>query len=33
MSYPDVLMASVAGLLPVGVSVVSARAARRRIRA
>src|SRR3954452_9985469 len=32
MSYPDVLMASVAGLLFVGVGVVSARAARRRMR-
>src|SRR4051812_6662298 len=31
-SYPDVLMASVAGLLLVGVGVVSARAARRRMR-
>ncbi|MFL6162526.1 MAG: ferric reductase-like transmembrane domain-containing protein [Jatrophihabitantaceae bacterium] len=32
LSYPDVLMASVAGLLLVGVGVVSARAARRRLR-
>ena len=32
VSYPDVLMASVAGLLLVGVGVVSARAARRRMR-
>ena len=32
MSYPDVLMASVGGLLLVGVGVVSARAARRRMR-
>ena len=32
LSYPDVLMASVAGLLLVGVGVVSARAARRRMR-
>ena len=32
MSYPDVLMATVAGLLLVGVGVVSARAARRRMR-
>jgi ferredoxin-NADP reductase/DMSO/TMAO reductase YedYZ heme-binding membrane subunit len=31
-SYPDVLMASVAGLLLVGVGAVSARAARRRMR-
>ncbi len=31
-SYPDVLMATVAGLLLVGVGVVSARAARRRMR-
>jgi predicted ferric reductase len=31
-SYPDVLMASVAGLLLVGVGIVSARAARRRMR-
>ena len=31
-SYPDVLMASIAGLLLVGVGVVSARAARRRMR-
>jgi predicted ferric reductase len=31
MSYPDVLMASVAGLLFVGVGAVSARAARRRL--
>src|SRR3954452_5987873 len=32
MSYPDVLMATVGGLLLVGVGVVSARAARRRMR-
>src|SRR3954451_11483959 len=32
LSYPDVLMATVAGLLLVGVGVVSARAARRRMR-
>jgi predicted ferric reductase len=32
MSYPDVLMATVAGLLLVGVGAVSARAARRRLR-
>lgn len=32
MSYPDVLMATVAGLLMVGVGIVSARAARRRMR-
>jgi predicted ferric reductase len=32
MSYPDVLMASVAGLLLVGVGISSARAARRRMR-
>ncbi|MDQ1740462.1 MAG: hypothetical protein QOE53_2114 [Pseudonocardiales bacterium] len=32
MSYPDVLMATVAGLLLVGVGAVSARAARRRMR-
>jgi predicted ferric reductase len=32
VSYPDVLMASVAGLLFVGVGIVSARAARRRMR-
>src|SRR4051812_18195576 len=32
LSYPDVLMATVAGLLLVGVGVVSARAARRRLR-
>ncbi|MDQ6874156.1 MAG: ferredoxin reductase family protein [Actinomycetota bacterium] len=32
MSYPDVLAASVAGLLLVGVGVTSARAARRRLR-
>src|SRR3954454_3595735 len=32
MSYPDVLMASVAGLLLVGVGVVSMRAARKRMR-
>src|SRR3954468_19440470 len=32
LSYPDVLMASVAGLLLVGVGLVSARAARRRLR-
>src|SRR3954451_16310935 len=32
VSYPDVLMATVAGLLLVGVGVVSARAARRRLR-
>ena len=32
LSYPDVLMASVAGLLLVGVGVTSARAARRRLR-
>jgi len=32
VSYPDVLMATVAGLLLVGVGVVSARAARRRMR-
>src|SRR3954452_10697177 len=32
MSYPDVLMATVAGLLLVGVGIVSARAARRRMR-
>jgi len=32
LSYPDVLMASVAGLLLVGVGAVSARAARRRMR-
>jgi predicted ferric reductase len=32
LSYPDVLMASVAGLLLVGVGIVSARAARRRMR-
>jgi len=32
ISYPDVLMASVAGLLLVGVGAVSARAARRRLR-
>jgi ferredoxin-NADP reductase len=32
VSYPDVLMASVAGLLLVGVGIVSARAARRRMR-
>lgn len=32
MSYPDVLMATVAGLLLVAVGVVSARAARRRMR-
>jgi predicted ferric reductase len=32
ISYPDVLMATVAGLLLVGVGVVSARAARRRLR-
>jgi predicted ferric reductase len=32
LSYPDVMMASVAGLLLVGVGVVSARAARRRMR-
>src|SRR6476659_10102904 len=31
-SYPDVLMASVAGLLLVGIGIVSARAARRRMR-
>jgi predicted ferric reductase len=31
-SYPDVLMATVAGLLLVGVGIVSARAARRRMR-
>ena len=31
-SYPDVLMASVAGLLLVGVGIVSARAARRRMK-
>ena len=31
-NYPDVLMASVAGLLLVGVGIVSARAARRRMR-
>ncbi len=32
LTYPDVLMATVAGLLLVGVGVVSARAARRRMR-
>jgi predicted ferric reductase len=32
LSYPDVLMATVAGLLLVGIGVVSARAARRRMR-
>src|SRR4051812_49147494 len=32
VSYPDVLMATVAGLLLVGVGAVSARAARRRLR-
>ena len=32
MSYPDVLMATVGGLLLVGVGIVSARAARRRMR-
>src|SRR3954451_13747523 len=32
LSYPDVLMATVAGLLLVGVGAVSARAARRRMR-
>ena len=32
LSYPDVLMATVAGLLLVGVGAVSARAARRRLR-
>ena len=32
MSYPDVLMASVAGLLLVGVGVTSARAARKRLK-
>ena len=32
LSYPDVLMATVAGLLLVGVGLVSARAARRRMR-
>src|SRR3954451_11149400 len=32
VSYPDVLMASVAGLLLVGVGITSARAARRRLR-
>src|SRR4051794_5506581 len=32
MSYPDVLMATVAGLLLVGVGIVSARAARKRMR-
>jgi predicted ferric reductase len=32
VSYPDVLMATVAGLLLVGVGIVSARAARRRLR-
>jgi predicted ferric reductase len=32
VSYPDVLMATVAGLLLIGVGVVSARAARRRMR-
>ncbi|GAA4635308.1 ferredoxin reductase family protein [Actinoallomurus vinaceus] len=32
VSYPDVLMATVAGLLFVGVGIVSARAARRRMR-
>jgi predicted ferric reductase len=32
MSYPDVLMASVAGLLLVGVGITSARAARKRMR-
>jgi predicted ferric reductase len=32
VSYPDVLMATVAGLLLLGVGVVSARAARRRLR-
>src|SRR3954466_8935124 len=31
-SYPDVLMATVAGLLLVGVGIISARAARRRMR-
>ncbi len=31
-SYPDVLMATIAGLLLVGVGIVSARAARRRMR-
>src|SRR5438552_1729724 len=32
LSYPDVLMATVAGLLLVGVGISSARAARRRLR-
>ncbi|MDQ1673792.1 MAG: hypothetical protein QOC98_2354 [Frankiaceae bacterium] len=32
LSYPDVLMATVAGLLFVGIGIVSARAARRRMR-
>jgi predicted ferric reductase len=32
LSYPDVLMATVAGLLLVGVGIISARAARRRLR-
>lgn len=32
LSYPDVLMATVAGLLLVGVGVTSARAARKRLR-